>query len=190
MEDNVVIYFSGRTEEMPKTVKHDSRSPKINDCSWTVYWHIQCSFEQLAIRQWGWCHVSPRWWWQGNFTAFIRRKRSEFYARRNGTVTNSVEHSRRILWYPKCYYRVHKMSSLIPSQTNSVEAIPFYFLIYFNRIFPSMPRLSKMSSSPRLHIPHPRISPYLDHLCIADVSLHSPVTLSLLRPKVFLSAQV
>jgi hypothetical protein len=33
VEDNVVIYLSEPTEEMPTTVKHDSRSPKINDCS-------------------------------------------------------------------------------------------------------------------------------------------------------------
>jgi hypothetical protein len=33
VEDNVVIYLSGRNEEMLKTVKHDSRFPKINECS-------------------------------------------------------------------------------------------------------------------------------------------------------------
>ena len=57
-----------------------------------------------------------------------------------------------------------------------------------------MPRLSKMSSSPRLHIPHPRIIPYLDHFSIAHVSilqlLSLSLSLSLLWPKVFLSAQV
>jgi len=87
-----------------------------------------------------------------SFTACIRRKSLEFYDTRNVITV-----------FTRCRHL---------SQKNLVDAIPFYFLIYFNRIFPLMPTLPKMSSSQRVHIHHSRIIPYLDHFIIADVSIH------------------
>jgi len=122
----------------------------------------------------------------------------------------------RILCYPKVHYRIHKDRQPVPilNQINSVHTPTSHFLkIHLNIVLPSTPGSSKLSLSPRfphqntVHtspLPHTRYmllpshSSRFDHpnnigeqyrslrsyLCSF---LHSPVTLSLLGPNIFLN---
>jgi len=75
-----------------------------------------------------------------SFTACIRRKSLEFYVRL--TKPQLTQWSR-----VPAFYDIENVITVFTRchlcQTNSVDANPFYFLIYLNRIFPSTPRLSK-----------------------------------------------
>jgi hypothetical protein len=102
----------------------------------------------------------------------------------------------RILWNPKCQYRIHKRPPSIPilSQINPIHASPLHLLeIHFNIILPSTLRSSKWflstRSAPSNPCMHLSLSPYVLHVspcyCFDSITVMSGDYRSLYYPLSF-----